>query len=218
MATFLDVGLLSYFSAIFTFLFLFVLLYGLLSSQKMLKLGEGGKGIYALIALSVSFIAVLSGGAISFIGFLTPWFTALIILMFFIFFIFKMWVGDDDSFFQNAIKNNRGLQWTLIVASILIMIAALSNSFGQNLLEQNPEFEGATVVDGTQQVQVQARPPASGQILDTYQEEGDVGSEDFGGNVLATFVHPRVLGMIMILLVAFFSILLLARSNDPNNM
>lgn len=223
MATFLDIGLFQHFSVIFTFLLIFVITYGLLSVQKIIKFGNGDKGIYALIALSLSFLAVTSGGAVAFIGFLTPWFTAFIIFLFFIFFIFRMWVGDDESYFSNAIKQNRGLQWTMIVVAILILIAALSNTFGQQLLEDNPQVQTSTSsntvtiqADNSNQAtgQPSSRPP--NQPSPRPSSEPSATSTDFSSNVLSTFIHPKVLGMLLIILIGFFSILFLAKNQDPN--
>mgnify|MGYP006292350407 CR=1 FL=1 len=236
-STFVDLGLFGGLSAIFTFILIFVIVYGLLTVQRLFKVGDGEKGLYALIALSTALLATFSGVAVEFIAFLTPWFTVFIIFIFFVFFIFRMWAGDDENYFQDALKNNNGLRWTLIVVAILILIAALSNTFGQGLLEGNPEIEGqpqqqVVDTDGTSFVQVDATNSATGQVDDgrVYSADGGVSSNSgaaqnptsatatasFSDNVLATLTHPKILGLILIMLIAFFTILFLARNNDPD--
>ncbi len=233
MATFVDIGIFEGLAGVFTFLLIFVIIYAFLSAQRVIKVGGSGeKGIYALIAVSLALLSVLSGVAVSFIAILTPWFTVFIIFLFFIFFIFKMWAGDDDNFFREALKNNKGIQWTLIVVAILILITALSGTFGQQLLEGNPELEGtqqqeAITQDGVAVVQVDSagqstgqRPSTDGRVYSNDQQvtnsQTSTATGSFSDNVLATLTHPKILGLILIMLISFFCILFLARNNDPN--
>ena len=82
MATFLDLTLFEHFSAIFMFLLVFVVTYGFLQVSNLFKDIEGKKGIYAIIAIAVAFLATMSKAVFMVIGALTPWFTVLIIFMF----------------------------------------------------------------------------------------------------------------------------------------
>lgn len=221
MATFMDLSLFEHFSVVFVFLMVFVIVYGFLSAVKIFK-GQGGeKGLYAIIALAVAFLLSMTKDAFSVIVTMTPWFTVLIIFLFLIFFVVRMWAGDDDEMFKSLIKKGN-VYWILIIVFILILVVSLSSTFGQRMLDNNP--------------QVQALPGGNNVMLDngsvmTIAEAEDLGYEvvtsldttqssstattDFSGNVMATIIHPKVLGMILFMIIAFFAVIFLAKSGNP---
>ncbi len=217
MATLLDVGVFQYISVIFTFIFIFAVVYGLLSFLKPFKVGEGSNGLYALIALSISFLGLLSGGALQVIQNMTPWFTALIIFMFFVFFIVRMWTGDDDEVFKTMLLENTAIKWVLIVIFILIVIVGFSSTYGQSLLEQGSGEPGTTTVITGQEPPTSVQPVPTDPPSDAVQQPtGSGATGDFNQNVLATIINPQVLGLILMMLIGFFTILFLARTGTAD--
>jgi hypothetical protein len=223
MATFMDISLFANLGPIFMFLLVFAIVFGILSVSKIFKNVAGEKGIYGIIALVAGLFVLVSKDTFMIIGTMTPWFTALIVFMFLVFVVVRMFVGDDTDLFSNMIKEGP-LKWVMIVLFIIILIIALSSTFGQQMLDDDPLSQQAVPASSTagvlpstqattQQIVVIEASGASSTATVPAQSTGTASSEDFSANVLATFVHPKVLGMLLLLLIGFFAVLLLARSN-----
>ena len=90
MATFLDIGLMSYASKIFTFLLVFAIMFGLLKQKKVL--GDKSAGLQGLIAFVIAVMAILSPASSAFINFITPWFFILVLVAFLILMVMFMQV------------------------------------------------------------------------------------------------------------------------------
>ncbi len=230
MATFMDLSLLGNFSSIFVFLFIFVILYAFQISVKIFKEQPGEKGLAAIIAIAGAFLVMLSPNILNVFKNIVPWMTLLIIFLFLVFFVVKMFAGEDEGLFKDLIRQST-VYWILIVIFILIVIVSFSQTYGQGLLEdQEGVGEGGTIIteDG-EFIETTINPSANtntnngngGDLV--YNSEGEViGSQtvtdDFSTNVLYTFIHPKVLGMLMLLIIGFFTIIFLARSTkDPDN-
>jgi hypothetical protein len=90
MASFLDLGLIQYFSAIFPVLLVFAVVYALLQKTKAVG---GTPTINALIAIVAGFLILLSEKAIAVVNFIIPWFAVVIIffvLMILVFYTFGL--------------------------------------------------------------------------------------------------------------------------------
>lgn len=199
MATFLDIGVLGYFSIIFTLILVFVIMYGFLSWTK--PFGEKNTGLYALIAFAFGVLSITSKGVLTLITFMTPWFFVMIFIGFFILFILMMFGLKSEDLIAG--KTSQFRIWPIIF-TIVILLFGLGAAFGQDTLvagtggtQNNPE-----------EVQEEV-PPAQG---------GNVGSPsetatgDFGSNVLNTLINPKVLGMIVVMLVGVFAMFFLTTS------
>lgn len=222
MATFLDLSLFSYFGSIFIFLFIFSIIWGLLSFLKIFKGVPGEKGIYGLIALSIALIVTMSKDTSYLIATMTPWFAVLMIFIFLIFLVLKMFSGENDTMMQEAIKSP-GVYWTIIVLSIIILIASLSSTFGQRLLTDeestpsvNIDERNELTDDEIQYVNSDVDRDTSVSKTTTPVDTGSTATDDFNENVSATLFHPKVLGLIMMMFIAFFTILFIAKTPDPN--
>ncbi len=226
MATFLDLSIFQHFSGIFVFLIVFAIVYGFLLVTNILKDNSSSKGLYAIIALAFAFLAMVSQDTFSIITTMTPWFTVLIIFLFLIFFVLRMFVGDDNGIFETMIKTP-SVYWILAVIFIIILIVSLSSTYGQRLLEEQP---GITATDGTENYVPVEQVPNDGSIdvydnpsfndiqtdvTDQAGQSGSTASDDFGDNVLQTIVHPKILGMIMLMLIGMFTIMFLAKTQLP---
>ncbi|MCA9477602.1 MAG: hypothetical protein KC535_00460 [Nanoarchaeota archaeon] len=218
MATFLDVSLFGYFGSIFIFLFVFAIVWGILTWAKIFKGVPGEKGIYGLVALSIGLIVMISSDTSTLIATMAPWFAVLMIFVFLVFLIFRMFSGDDHSQLSSAIKSP-GVYWTLIVLSVIILLASLSSTFGQRLLDDGQGTTTSVNIDSRNEVtnpQEITDGTTSTTTTTTDAVSGSTATNSFSDNVLSTITHPKVLGLIMMMFISFFAILLIARSQDPN--
>ncbi len=201
MATFLDIGILKNFSIVFTWLLIYVVVFGLLEWKS--PFGKDKKGFNVMVAFAIAFLGVISTSARYFIEFVTPWFLVMAIVIFFILFIVRMF-GLSDSSVENIIKDNMAHTW-LIVLSIFIVLMALGASFGQQLLEKGT---GAQPNGPVQPIGSEI--PSTPEQVSTI-EHGPSTTSSFAENALQVFVHPKVLGMLFILLLGTFTIYFLSR-------
>lgn len=203
MATFLDIGILKNFSIVFTWLLIYVVVFGVLEWKN--PFGKDKKGFNVMVALAISFLGILSTSARYFIEFVTPWFLVMAIVIFLILMIVRMF-GLSDGSVENIIQDNMAHTW-LIVLSIFIVLMALGASFGQQLLETGtgvaPPPTGPVAPVGSEV-------PSTIDQVSTIQR-GPTTTPSFGENALQIFVHPKVLGMVFILLLATFTIYFLSR-------
>ena len=217
MATFADFSLFQFLSPVFMFLLVFVVVYGFLNMFKMFKGLSWANGVNAIIALVCAFFVVGSGVAFRLLATMTPWFATLIIVLFLIFFVLRMFVGDNDAYFDNLIRHN-ALKWVIIVLFIIIVIASLSQTFGQSLLEEQVGSQEVIVdEDGNEIIVERVGEDRYQEVPARQSPQGSTATDDFGNNVLQTIIHPKVLGLILFMLIGFFTILLIAKSTqDPD--
>jgi hypothetical protein len=185
MVTFLETGLLNYFSIIFPALLIFVLVFALL--QKIKILGDN-KVINALVAVALGFIVLLSENILSLINFAAPWFVVFFIFLVLLLVVFKL-MGASDENIASVIRSDKIVQWTIIAISLIIVGSALGSVYGQKLLPFTSEEVNVT---------------EDGEITST-------STTSYKTNVAAVFFHPKVLGLIFILLVAAFTIALITK-------
>jgi len=187
MATFLETGLLNYFSIVFPALLVFVLIFALL--QKIKILGES-KSINALVAIALGFIVLLSENILSLINFAAPWFVIFFIFMVLLLVVFKL-MGASDENIASVIRNDKIVQWAIIAISLIIVASALGNVYGQKLLPLTAEENVTEAVE-------------DGEIT-------SVATTSYRTNVAAVFFHPKMLGLVFLLLVAVFTIALITK-------
>jgi hypothetical protein len=183
MATPLDIGFLQHFESIFVVIFVFTAMYGVLMFKK--PLGEN-KGVNALLAFSVAIIFVLFPDTVDIIKAAVPWWTIMIIVITFIIigveaFGSKFPTGTLQSFST----------WVLIIA-IVIFVFAWAGVSGQRA--------GPYLDENTSSIT---------RSTDAARGDGNVASGSFQDNLGATLFHPKVLGVILILVVCLFTILFL---------
>lgn len=182
MATFLDIGLLSFLDVIFVLLFVWAVMFAILAKTKALG---NSVGINALVATMVAFLALLSNTIVEVIKFAIPWFAITIIFLVLMILLYQVFGVKDPS---EALKD-KTLQWALFAVGMLIIGAAFANIFGEDLLQQSVD-PGETVVG-----------------------EGGVATSDYSQNIMATIFHPKILGVIMLFVVAIFAIIFLTGSS-----
>jgi len=177
--------LLGRFSLLFPFLFVLVVVYALLSKFKIFG---GNAGVNGIIALMVAAMFMFSSRAVTVINLMAPWFVVLFVFIVFILIAFMLF-GVQESDFASLIKSSDHgsivIYWVIALALIIGLgaIASVSDVFSGNTVTTT-DASGQTVI---------------GQTAET-------GSSAFW----ATLFHPKVLGMIMILLIAMFTLQRLA--------
>jgi hypothetical protein len=189
MATFLDVSLFGFFSTIFTFILVWVVVYGIMEYRKIL--GEGKQGLHGLVALAVAVLVLASKFAINFVNFVTPWFLILALVVFFIIFVFRVF-GVEMGDITQAGKNAH--MW-IIVFAIIILLFGFGAVFGQETLQKGTG-ENQTISNGD-----------DGDGTDNGEESTDTGS--YTENVYNTLFHPKVLGLVFLLAIGVIALVFL---------
>lgn len=182
MATMLDISLFQTFSSLFAFLFVFVLVFAILELRNFFK----SSGLHALIALFISTMVATSSNVMPLIAWMTPWFVMVILFFVFVMLI-TSFVGVSEVGFVKGLGGETGFTVAMLVVIGIIFAAALGNIYGQQALELTTDQQNITAATGV--------PTAAG----TFRE-----------NVASVFFHPKILGMILVLLIAAFTIRLMA--------
>lgn len=204
MASVLDIGLTNFFMPIFIFLLVFVALYALFSKVKLF--GKEAKGINAIIAFVLALIVILSKTVVNYLTFVIPWFFIVALVLLFFIFIGKMFGKTDKQVNWAFSWGTRSpvITWVIIFVALVVVIG-FTHVGGQELLEENPEFapgeEGEPVEESSES------------ITNNYEgKELDPASSDYSSNFLATIIHPKVMGMLILCIVGMIAILLLTKS------
>ena len=179
MASLLDISLLDQFSVIFVILFVFTAVYAVLSFRK--PFGEA-KGINALLAFTIAIMFIFSQDAIEVIKASIPWY---IVMMIAIMFIFIIPASIGSTVPQSFMKNVGNY---VLIIGIVILVINVANRLGQGAgpFLSNESINPDQVVAG---------------------ESGDVGTGSFSQNFGATFFHPKVLALILVLVICLFAVM-----------
>ncbi|MDP6641919.1 MAG: hypothetical protein QGF74_00865 [Candidatus Nanoarchaeia archaeon] len=177
MATILDTNLLLFFKPVFTFLFVFGVLYAILNR---IPLFGKSSNINTVIAFSMSMLFMLTPGVKDILTIATPWFVFLFIFIILLVLVFMM-VGVEEKSVVWLFSEN-WVVWTIaIIAIIGILGFAMSQVYG-------PVVQG---LYGTEETAKEGITFDIGRIL----------------------FHPRMLGMIFILIIASQAVRLIATKN-----
>ncbi|MFH1400695.1 MAG: hypothetical protein ABIH41_04190 [Nanoarchaeota archaeon] len=197
------------FSFIFVFLISYAIAFGLLSYANPLK--DERKGLYGIISFVIAIMVVTSGAATAFVQFFTSWFFILAVGAFMIMFVFGVF-GLKGSDWPGIIRNDQVYIW-VIIFSIVIVLFAFGSVFGQKLLDVGSG--GGQTVTGSPMIDADGNPvlDSGGNVVMVPQQTASVAaSNSFTDNVLKTFIHPKVLGILLIFMIGFFTILFMTKS------
>ena len=130
MATFLDIGILESFLPLFSFIFIWLILYAILQKSKLL----GGKVVLDLvIGLIIALVAMFSGSTLEFVNTLIPWFVMLAIAAILVVFV-------SSSFLKEGVADVPPLKIIVMVLSLVIIVWSITVIFGPVF---NPYSAGA---------------------------------------------------------------------------
>jgi len=186
MATpFEGLTLLENFSFIFPFLLVLVMIYGLLS---WIKLFGDNKGVNALIALVFAVLALLSPIVRGTINTMSPWFVLFFFFIIFSLVAFKIFGFTDADIMGVMSGRFRYINWWIIAIVIIIALGSLMHT-----LSKTGGLGSAGSGDSLTQ-------------SDNGGESASVSSSSQEDSFWATLVHPKVLGFILLMLIALFSV------------
>src|SRR3989338_8450077 len=113
MATILDFNLLNFISPIILFLFVYIILYGLLSKVEMFGKSQGIR---------------------AFISFFTPWFVVFVMFGMFLMLMF-MFAGVKQEDLVKTVMGHGGIYGIVIAISIILFLVSFSEVFGPGLFD-----------------------------------------------------------------------------------
>ncbi len=186
----LDLGLFQHFDVLFAFLFIFLITFGALSFVPMFK---DKRALQLLIALVLGFMTLFSDIALNTITTAAPWF---VLMFFFIIFILitVMLFGVKETDIMGAISGEHGyILKTVIILGIIIALGSLMQVVAERggLGEPHGITEGGEITIGEDGTAVQEFAPQEKQFWDTV-------------------AHPKVLGLVLILVISMFAVLKLS--------
>jgi hypothetical protein len=162
---------------------IWAIVYGLLAYVK--PFGKNN-GLYAIIGFVVGIIVMLSENALKIINYMIPWFILIFILIVFLVMAY-MFLGAREADVLNVLTRDKTIVVWILIIFFIIFIASLGKVF----------FTKETPIKG------------EGNISAEMSEVGERGE----GAFWATLFHPKVLGLIFVLLIAVFTLLLLTEES-----
>ncbi len=198
----IDTSALSYFSPIFLFFLVFAIFFAFLSWSKMF--GDGKKVVlHAFISVMIAFFATLFDKKIAgLIEYIIPWFVFVMIFALMVIMILKMFGVSDDNLHE--IIKRPGVYWTIIIIALVILLGGLSTIFGEENLAITEGSSSNSAEYQTDQGDVGIIAPGNPGTIKT--DTGDVKQ-----NIGATFYHPKILGMLLVLLITSIGVRMLTQ-------
>lgn len=190
MVTFLDLGLLEYFSVIFPALLIFAIVFAILTLTKVL--GEN-KLIIALVSLALGFMALLSEDVVAIINYMSPWFVLVLVFVILLILIYRT-LGATEKDVGDFIRTDKPVKWIIFAVGAVIFLVALGTVLGERI--------GPYLGD---------QPDAN---VTTEDIQSGVATGSWSQNVGATLFHPKILGVLLIVLIAAFTIAILGMKPD----
>ena len=166
----------------FSPIFTFLLIYVLAYAflTKTALLGDN-KGVYAIVALVLASLTLFFPPIVALITIMAPWFVFVMVVIFLIL-LLMMAFGVKGDVITNYFVKDKLVIWVIVGFSIAIFLFGLSQVFGGVIAG------GSSAVDG----------------------EETEGSADFNEDVTRTIFHPKVMGVIFLLIVASLAVKLLS--------
>ena len=191
MATPLDTSLIQHFDIIFPFLLVLVLMYAVLSKIKIFS----SASINAIISFVVAVMFLMSPLVREVLNTAAPWF-----ILLFVFIIFSlvayMALGAEQSDILNVVKSTeyRYISFWILALILIITLGSLAH-----VVSKYGGFGSDVSVDPDQN------------RSDIPSDPSYVVPEDQQQDFWQTIVHPKVLGMVFIMLTAMFTIMRLVK-------
>ncbi len=180
--------LLSNFAGIFTFLFTFAVIYGVLSVTNLFG-DKTGKTVNPIIAFAMAIMASFSPMFIRIIATLSPWLILTIVTVFFIMLLLRF-LGVEENVITDFFKSDSSEKKTVIYWAIVMMIGVVALVVSIEIGDMVGPYVGGEVNHTAGEV-----PP-----------DADVPGGPFVENLGATLFHPKVIGSFLIMLFASLAI------------
>ncbi|MBW2970839.1 hypothetical protein KY320_01615, partial [Candidatus Woesearchaeota archaeon] len=189
MATIMDLGLLEHFTPVFVFIFIWAVTYGILTVTKILGDSKNLNGIIAFciglfIAFSTKPRVIISG--------IIPWFVLMFVFFMFVLigmrFVFGE--GQGDEMMLNMLGGKTGAGWWIFAVGLTIVIVIAASELSPAI---TPGASNTTTTSGTSSSNAETGP-------------GSTDTGDWRSNVLNTMFHPKMVGTLVFLLIALFTI------------
>jgi hypothetical protein len=190
MATLFDGGLLASFGSVFTFLFVYVLIYGILT--KIHFFGEKTEGLNALIALCAAVFTMFSPMVVGMVTYMIPWLVVLLVVGLMIW-VFSSYMGME---INPKIRGGTGetVVIVIMIVVVIIFLIAFSKFYNPNGTQSSTQVvytsqsvvvvdENGTQINSTKFTEVDNRP-----------------------DWMRTLFSAKVLGLVLLLFIAGFSI------------
>ena len=188
MATPINIGLLESFSPVFVFIFVFAISYAVLGLTGVL--GKDNKNIHGIVAFCIAIFLSLSVRPKAIITDMVPWFALVIVFFMFLMLAMRFVFGEKgDRMMINVLGSESGAGWWVFIAIIGILIISLSSSVGPSVTSTSNESTAG---------------------INVTTAGGSTQTGNWQTNVLNTMYHPKVLGTIIILVIALAAIRLLS--------
>ncbi len=175
MASIFTSNLMEFIMPIFIFIFVYAISYALLSSRKFL--GEN-KGVHAIVSLVFAFFISTTAFNFAFIQYFVPSVVLILIVIVFTLLLAQLLGFKEMDIITNIFGSEKNASWFVFIVIIIVLVSILSSIYGPTLLEH-----GAS--DGNQT---------------ELTEENQ-----FTENLMKSFFNEKVLGLVLIFLVAFFA-------------
>ena len=125
----IDIGIWQYFLPIFSFIFIFTLVFAILEKTKIL--GSDTTGLNSIIAFVMGLLFVLTPQAVAIVNFLVPWFIVIIFFILFIVVIFMFMGVPADTI--REVAQGSAFTYTIVTVSIILLIIAIGIVWGEQL-------------------------------------------------------------------------------------
>ena len=189
MATPLDVGLLQKFDVIFPFLLILVFAFIILTRISWFK---ENKAIAFIISFTLAVLALFNPVVVKTINMMAPWFVLLFIFMLLVFMAYVAFGVKEETIIETITTGEYAKDFGYWILAIVLIIGLGSLS---TVISQEKGFQPLTTEENATVV----------------VPEG-AGAEEAG--FWETLFHPKVLGLVLILLIALFTIQRLATSSS----
>lgn len=178
MATPLDIGLLQNVGIIFPFLLVLVFAYAILT--KTAVLGKDAHGINAFVAFCLAVATLFSPVAVKTIQLMSPWFVLLFVFIVFLLLGFQT-LGVEESTIKSIIKSSE--HGDTIFYWMIALIAVIGLGSLASVISSEHGFKALSEAN-----------------------ESVVPSSDEDVGFFQTLFNAKVLGMILLLLIALFTV------------
>ncbi len=169
-------------------------MFGILQVVKIF--GEKSQNLNAIIGFCIALFLTFADKPRLIVNGMIPWFALMFVFGLFLLTAMRFIFGSEagDSMLLSMLGGKTGAGWWVGVGAIIILIVGISSVIGDPLADSG---ENATTDASTG---------------NSDGSSGSTATDDYRTNVLNTLYHPKLLGAVVLLLIALFAILLITRT------